>query len=140
MRLEAQRLTVDCLTRLPQCPSAFTTSKRRIRTVGATKQGASINVIRLVSFRKRPPLLRGAKRSARQRSWQHCQQLGDLLRVAGGVGSNATAEAVDGRAEPVQLDVVDNEKSVVEVGHQRELKRVASVSSHHFTLHVKYTK
>ena len=39
----------------------------------------------------------------RQRSWQHCQQLGDLLRVAGGVGSDATAEAVDGRAEAVQL-------------------------------------
>ena len=91
MRLEAQRLTVDCLTRLPQCPSAFTTSKRRIRTVGATKQGASINVIRLVSFRKRPPLLRGAKRSARQRSRHHCQQLGNLLRVAGGEGSDATA-------------------------------------------------
>ena len=75
-----------------------------------------------------------------QRSWQHCQQLGDLLRVAGGVGSNATSEAVDGRAKAMQLSVVDNEKSVVEVGHQRELKRVASVSSHHFTLHVKYTK
>ena len=71
--------------------------------MGATKQGASINVIRLVSFRKRPPLLRGAKRSARQRSWQHCQQLGDFLRVAGSEGSDATAEAVDGRAEPVQL-------------------------------------
>ena len=39
----------------------------------------------------------------RQRSWQHCQQLGDLLRVAGGVGSDAAAEVVDGRAEPVQL-------------------------------------
>ena len=38
-----------------------------------------------------------------QRLWHHCQQLGDLLRVAGGVGSNATAEAVDGRAEAVQL-------------------------------------
>ena len=38
-----------------------------------------------------------------QRSWHHCQQLGDLLRIAGGVGSDATAEAVDGRAEPVQL-------------------------------------
>ena len=59
-----------------------------------------------------------------QRSWQHCQQLGDLLRVAGGVGSNATSEAVDGRAKAMQLSVVDNEKSVVEVGHQRELKRV----------------
>ena len=31
----------------------------------------------------------------RQRSWQHCQQLGDLLRIAGGVGSDATAEGVD---------------------------------------------
>ena len=39
----------------------------------------------------------------RQRLWQHCQQLGDFLRVAGGEGSDATAEAVDGRAEPVQL-------------------------------------
>ena len=36
----------------------------------------------------------------------HCQQLGDLLRVAGGVGSDATAKTVDGRAEPVQLDVM----------------------------------
>ena len=39
----------------------------------------------------------------RQRSWHHCQQLGDFLRVAGGAGSDAAAEAVDGRAEPVQL-------------------------------------
>jgi hypothetical protein len=39
----------------------------------------------------------------RQRSLHHCQQLFNLLRVAGGVGSDATAEAVDGRAEPVQL-------------------------------------
>ena len=30
----------------------------------------------------------------RRRSWQHCRQLGDLLRVAGGVGSDAAAEAV----------------------------------------------
>ena len=44
------------------------------------------------------------RRSRRpQRSWHHCQQLGDLLRVAGGVGSDATAEPVDGRAEHVQL-------------------------------------
>ena len=42
-----------------------------------------------------------------QRSWQHFQQLGDLLRVAGGEGSDATAEAVDGRAEAVQVDVAD---------------------------------
>ena len=48
-------------------------------------------------------------------SRHHCQELGNLLRVAGGVGSDATAEAVDGRAEAVQLDVVDNEESVVEV-------------------------
>ena len=33
----------------------------------------------------------------------HCQQLGDLLRVASGVGSDATAEAVDGRAKAMQL-------------------------------------
>ena len=39
----------------------------------------------------------------RQRSRHHCRQLGDLLRVAGGVGRDATAEAVDGRAEAVQL-------------------------------------
>ena len=44
----------------------------------------------------------------RQRLWQHCQQLGDFLRVAGGVGSDATAEAVDGRAKAMQLDVVDS--------------------------------
>ena len=50
----------------------------------------------------------------RQRSWQHCQQLGDLLRVAGGVGRDATAEAVDGRAKAVQLDVVDSR--IVDVG------------------------
>ena len=31
----------------------------------------------------------------RQRLRHHCQQLGDLLRVAGGVGSDATAEGVD---------------------------------------------
>ena len=35
---------------------------------------------------------RSAKRSARQRSRQHCHQLGDLPRVAGGVGRDATAE------------------------------------------------
>ena len=33
--------------------------------------------------------------SPRQRSRQHCQQLGDLLRVVGDVGSDAAAEAVD---------------------------------------------
>ncbi len=59
-----------------------------------------------------------------QRSWHHSQRLGDLLRAAGGVGRDATAETVDGQAKAVQLDVVDNEESVVEVGHQRELKRV----------------
>ena len=42
----------------------------------------------------------------RQRSGHNCQQLGDLLRVAGGVGSDAKAEAVDGRAEAVPLDVL----------------------------------
>ena len=35
--------------------------------------------------------------------WHHCRQLGDFLRVAGGVGSDATAEAVDGRAKAMQL-------------------------------------
>ena len=50
----------------------------------------------------------------RQRSWQHCRQPRDLLRAAGGVGSDATSEAVDGRAEPVQLDVVDSR--IVDVG------------------------
>ena len=35
-------------------------------------------------------------------SWHNCQQLGDLLRVSVGAGSDATAEAVDGRAEAVQ--------------------------------------
>ena len=43
-----------------------------------------------------------------QRSWQHCRQLGDLLRVAGGVGGDATSEAVDGRAKAMQLDVAKN--------------------------------
>lgn len=47
-------------------------------------------------------------------SRHHCQQLGNLLCVAGGVGSNATAEAVDGRAEAVQLSVVDSR--IVDVG------------------------
>ena len=36
------------------------------------------------------PILQGVCASRRrQRSWQHCQQLGDFLRVAGGVGSDA---------------------------------------------------
>ena len=62
------------------------------------------------------PIFQGACDSRRRRrSRQHCQQLGDFLRVAGGVGSDATAKAVDGRAEPVQLDVVDDEEPVVEV-------------------------
>ena len=52
----------------------------------------------------------------RQRLWQHCQQLGDLLRVAGGVGSDATAEAVDGRAKAMQLDVVGFGESRMEDG------------------------
>ena len=38
-----------------------------------------------------------------QRSRHHCQELGDFLRVAGGVGSDATAEAIDGRAGAKQL-------------------------------------
>ena len=38
-----------------------------------------------------------------QHSWQHFQQLGDLLRIAGAVGSDALAEAVDGRAKAMQL-------------------------------------
>ena len=36
----------------------------------------------------------GLQSSARQRSWRPCQQLRNLLRVAGGVGSDALAEAV----------------------------------------------
>ena len=61
------------------------------------------------------PIFQGACVSILQRRlWHHCQQLGDFLRVAGGVGSDAAAEAVDGRAKAVQLDVADNEKSVVE--------------------------
>ena len=67
--------------------------------------------------RRRPPLVQSATRRPHQlsgpRSWHHCQQLGDLPRVAGGVGSDATAEAVDGRAKAVQLSVVDNEESIV---------------------------
>ena len=49
-----------------------------------------------------------------QRLWHLCRQLGDLLRVAGGVGSDSTAEAVDGRAKAVQLDVVASR--IVDVG------------------------
>ena len=64
------------------------------------------------NLRDRPrerPVLQGVCVSRRRRrSRQHCQQLGDFLRVASGVGSDATAEAVDGRAEPVQIDVVDS--------------------------------
>ena len=60
-------------------------------------------------------MFEGRLRALRQRSLHHCQQLGDFLRVAGGVGSNATAEAVDERAKAMQLSVVDNEESVVEV-------------------------
>ena len=41
-----------------------------------------------------------------QRSWQHCPQLRDLLRVSVGAGSDALAKAVDGRAKAMQLDVV----------------------------------
>ena len=52
----------------------------------------------------------------RQHSWHHCQQLGDLLRVAGGVGSDAAAEAVDGRAKAMQLDVVGFGESRMEDG------------------------
>ncbi|MBE6383673.1 MAG: hypothetical protein E7049_11775 [Lentisphaerae bacterium] len=40
-----------------------------------------------------------------QRSWQHCPQLRDLLRVSVGVGSDATTEAVDERAKAMQLNV-----------------------------------
>ena len=40
--------------------------------------------------------------------WHHCQQLGDLLRVAGGIGGDAATETVYGRAKPVQLLVVDD--------------------------------
>ena len=43
-----------------------------------------------------------------------CQQLGDLLLVAGGVESDTTAEAVDGRAKAMQLSVVDSR--IVDVG------------------------
>jgi len=46
-----------------------------------------------------------------QRSWHHCQQFGDLLRVAGGAGGDATSEAVDGRAKAMQLDIVGSEES-----------------------------
>ena len=48
------------------------------------------------------------------RSWHHSQQLRDLLHVAGGVGSDAAAEAVDERAKAMQLDVVDSR--IVDVG------------------------
>ena len=41
-----------------------------------------------------------------QKTTHHLQQLGDFLHVAGGAGSDAEAEAVDGRAKAMQLDVV----------------------------------
>ena len=56
-------------------------------------------------------MFEGRLRALRQRSLHHCQQLGDFLRVAGGVGCDATAEAVDGRAKAMQLDVVGSEES-----------------------------
>ena len=52
-------------------------------------------------------MFEGRLRALRQRSLHHCQQLGDFLRVAGGVGSDATVEAIDGRAKTMQLDVVE---------------------------------
>ena len=56
----------------------------------------------------------GAPSRRRRRSRQHCQQLRNLLRVAGGVGRDAAAEAVDGRAKAMQIDVVDSR--IVDVG------------------------
>ena len=85
----------------------FCLNRKAGRGGGAATPGQAprdaADAIRSVSFRKRSPLPRGAKHSARQRSWQHFQQLGDLLRIAGGVGCDATTEAVDGRAKAVQL-------------------------------------
>ena len=66
----------------------------------------------LRNLRDRPherPIFQGLCVSILQRrSRHHCQQLGDPLRVAGAEGSDATAEAVDGRAKAMQLDVVKN--------------------------------
>ena len=63
------------------------------------------------------PIFQGACVSILQRRlWHHCQQLGDLLRVAGGEGSDAAAEAVNGRARAMQLDVVGAEESGMEDG------------------------
>ena len=45
--------------------------------------------------RERPVLQGVCASRRRRRSRQHCQQLGDLLRVASGVGSDAAAETVD---------------------------------------------
>ena len=42
----------------------------------------------------------------RRRSWHHCQRLGDLLRVAGGVGSDATAEVKAAAAAIARTDAV----------------------------------
>ena len=61
------------------------------------------------------PIFQGLCVSILQRRlWHHSQRLGDLLRVAGGVGSDAAAEAVDGRTKAMQLDVVDSR--IVDVG------------------------
>ena len=58
------------------------------------------------------PIFQGVCVSILQRRlWHHCQQLGDLLRVAGGVGSDTAAEAVDGRAKAMQLDVIGSDES-----------------------------
>ena len=72
------------------------------------------------NLRDRPrerPIFQGFCVSILQRrSWHHCRQLGDLLCIAGGVGSDATAEAVDGRAKAMQLDVVGFGESRMEDG------------------------
>ncbi len=51
----------------------------------------------------------------RQWSWHQCQQLGNLLGVTGGIGSDAATETVYGRTQPVQLLVVNDEEPIVEV-------------------------
>ena len=62
------------------------------------------------------PFSRVCDSRRRQRSWHHCQQLGDLLLVAGGVGSDATAEAVNRRAKAA-------------TGQPSSLKRSSATSS-----------
>ena len=80
---------------------------RRVKIFTNYRSACAARNLASENLRDRPrerPIFQGFCVSPRrQRSWHHCPQLRDLLRVAGGVESDATSEAVDGRAKPVQL-------------------------------------